>query len=412
MTEWTLTQQQARRALLAYQGLWPPYALQGKDGALAYIRRVGCIQFDPLNIVGRSPELALQARVADFRPAMLDELLYQDRRLLDGWDKNMSIYALEDWPYFARRRESARHHYGAPSRPATAILPQVRQAIEERGPLSSIDLGFNRTVQWSWAPTRIARAALESMYWWGELIVHHKVNTRKVYDFARRHIPEDLLSAPDPNPTEEQYHEWYVQRRIGGIGLLWNRAGDAWLGMRGIRSAHRQAALERLIERGEMLEVHVEGIDWPLYMRTVDRWALDVALSEAHEPPRAAILAPLDNLMWDRRYLYELFGFEYLWEVYKPVAERRWGYYVLPILYGDRFVARFEPGRDRQGEALTLRNWWWEPGVQPTEELKAALRDCLARFLRFLGRVELRIEGEAAERAGIDWLSSVRAQPT
>ena len=316
MGELTLTNRQARRFLLAHQGLWPPHALQGKAGVLAFVGRVGCIQFDPLNIVGRNPELVLQARVADFRPEMLDELLYQDRALLDGWDKNMSIYAVEDWPCFARRRESARRHYGDPSRPATAILPQVRQAIEERGPLSSIDLEFNQTVNWSWVPTRIARAALESMYWWGELVVHHKVNTRKVYDFARRHIAEELLSAPDPNPTEEQYHDWTVKRRIGCIGLLWNCAGDAWLGLRvrpgsAFKSAHRKAALERLMERGEVLEVNVEGIRWPCYMRSADHPTLERSLFQdreqdldAHEStPRAAILAPLDNLMWDRRYL-------------------------------------------------------------------------------------------------------------
>jgi uncharacterized protein YcaQ len=85
---------------------------------------------------------------------------------------------------------------------------------------------------------------------------------------------------------------------------------------------------------------------------------------------------------------------------------------VLPILYGDRFVARFEPGRDKKGEALTIQNWWWEPDARPTEELKAALRDCLARFLRFLGRESVRIEGEVAERADIGWLASVEAQET
>ena len=349
--------------------------------------------------------------MADFRPAMLDELLYLDRALLDGWDKNMSIYAVEDWPYFARRRESALRHYGDPSRPATAILPEVRQEIEERGPLSSIDLDFDQTVRWSWAPTRIARAALESMYWWGELVVHHKVNTRKVYDFARRHIAEELLSAPDPNPMEEQYHDWYVKRRIGCIGLLWNRAGDAWLGIPGrtgpaFKSAQRQAALERLVERGEMLEVNVEGIRWPCYLRSADRPALEQALAQDRAAPRASILAPLDNLMWDRRYLRELFGFEYLWEVYKPVAERRWGYYVLPILYGDRFVARFEPGRDKNSDALTIQNWWWEPEVEPTAEMRAALRDCFARFLRFLGRERVQVDGEIARSAGLDGLVS------
>jgi hypothetical protein len=130
-------------------------------------------------------------------------------------------------------------------------------------------------------------------------------------------------------------------------------------------------------------------------MRSRDRATLERAF-DAHElAPRAAILAPLDNLMWDRRYLQELFGFEYLWEVYKPVAERRWGYYVLPILYGDCFVARFEPGRDKKSDALAIQNWWWEPGVQPTGEMRAALQDCLARFLAFLGRGRLQIDEEA-----------------
>lgn len=99
-----LTRREARRVLLAQQGLLPPRALAGKAGIINYIRRVGCIQFDPLNIIGRSPEIVLQARVGDFRPAMLAELLYQDRALLDGWDKMMAIYRTEDWPYFRRQR--------------------------------------------------------------------------------------------------------------------------------------------------------------------------------------------------------------------------------------------------------------------------------------------------------------------
>jgi uncharacterized protein YcaQ len=405
----TLTRQQARRFLLVHQGLWPPCSLTGKAGVLSYIRRVGCIQYDPLNIVGRNAELALQARIANFRPEMLDELLYEDRALLDGWDKNMSIYAVEDWPYFARRREGARRHYGDPTRPAAAILPQVRQEIEERGPLSSIDLAFDQTVNWSWAPTRIARAALESMYRWGELIVHHKVNTRKVYDFARRHIAEELLSAPDPNETEEAYHDWAVQRRIGAVGLLWNRAGDAWLGMQGrpgsaFKSVQRKAALERLVARGEVFQVAVAGIDWPCYMRDADRPALEKALAVRQPSPQATVLAPLDNLMWDRRYVEALFDFEYLWEVYKPVAERRWGYYVLPILFGDRFLARFEPGRDKTSESLTIQNWWWEAGVEPTDEVCAALCDCFERFLSFLGRETLQIDREMIEAQGLDFL--------
>jgi uncharacterized protein YcaQ len=401
-----LARGQARRFILAHQGLWPPYGLKGKADALDFVRRVGCVQFDPLNIVGRNPELVLQARVADFTPAMLEELLYKDRKLVDGWDKMMSIYSVKDWPYFRRRREAARQRPGKSPEAVKSILPQVRSEIETRGPLSSIDLDFGQTVDWSWAPTRLARAALESMYWWGELVIHHKVNTRKVYDFASRHIPEELLSALDPNETEEQYRDWYVLRRVGSVGLLWDKAGNAWLGS-GIKSKERKAALARLLERGEIIEVRVEGIKLPHYMRSQDRATLDYALASDGVSPRAVILAPLDNLLWDRRYIEELFGFYYVWEVYKPAAERRYGYYVLPILYGDRFVARFEPGRDKESGALLIKNWWWEDGVVPSEEMRSELLRCFERFLSILDTDDLRMDGKLVEQGDLDWLASI-----
>jgi len=401
----TITKKQARRYLLAHQGLWPPYKLEGKAGILDHIRHVGCIQFDPLNIVGRNPELVLQARVSGFQPVMLQELLYKDRKLLDGWDKNMSIYSVEDWPYFHRRREAAKRNPGRSPEPVRSILPQVRQALEEHGPLSSIDLDFNQTVDWSWAPTRLARAALESMYWGGELVVHHKVNTRKVYDFARRHLAEDLLSASDPNETEEQFHDWYVHRRIGGVGLLWDKSGDAWLGMPGIKSKERKAALSRLLKQGKVIEVGVDGIKLPLYMRSEDEMLLNKTLDSRTPLSRASIIAPLDNLLWDRRFVAELFGFTYIWEVYKPVAERRYGYYVLPILYGDRFVARFEPGQDKKNGTLIIKKWWWALGVKQSERMHNDLIQCFGQFLNFLGADNLRIENTAIEQAGLDWLA-------
>jgi hypothetical protein len=284
-------------------------------------------------------------------------------------------------------------------------LPQVRQALGERGPLSSIDLDFNQTVDWSWAPTRLARAALESMYWGGELVVHHKVNTRKVYDLTSRHLPEDLLSASDPNETEEQFHDWYVHRRIGGVGLLWDKSGDAWLGMPGIKSKERKAALSRLLKQGKVIEVGVDGIKLPLYMRSEDEMLLNKTLDSRTPLSRAAIIAPLDNLLWDRRFVAELFGFSYIWEVYKPVAERRYGYYVLPILYGDRFVARFEPGQDKKNGTLIIKKWWWELGVKQSERMHNDLIQCFGQFLNFLGADNLRIENTAIEQAGLDWLA-------
>lgn len=384
MNQMVLTKEQACRFLLAQQGLWPPYSLTGKQGVIDFIRRVGCIQFDPLNIVGRNPELVLQSRVAGFQPNLLDGLLYQDRSLLDGWDKMMSIYLTEDWPRFERLRSEARSRLGSPEQPVTAFLPQIRQAITEKGPVSSLDLEFNQTVDWPWAPTRLSRAALESMYFWGELIIHHKVHTRKIYDFAHHYLPEELLAAPDPNVTGEEYLDWRIWRRIGGIGLVWNKAGDAWVGL-GIKSKERDASIKRLINGGQLQEVKVEDVATPFYFRSCDQASLEKALHLQAPLPQAAILAPLDNLLWDRRLVQELFNFEYRWEVYKPVSERKYGYYVLPVIYGDKFVARFEPGRDKKTGALVIKNWWWEPGINVSDEIIASISECFLRFQAYLG---------------------------
>lgn len=381
----TLTQAQARRFILAHQDLWPPRAAEGKAAALDFARRVGCIQFDPLDVVGNNPALVLQARVRDFTPAMLDELLYTDRALVDGWDKNASLYLVEDWPCFRRGREAARRHPGKSPEAVEAALAHVRAELDARGPRSSIDIDLDKAVDWNWGPTRVARATLESMYNWGELIVHHRVHTRKVYDFARRHLPAALLDAPDPHPTDEAYTDWYVLRRVGSVGLLWNRSGGAWLGAECLKSRARKAAFERLTAAGRVVPVRVEGFAPLFYARREDWERLADSLDTPEPEPEAAFIAPLDNLLWDRRLVEELFGFTYRWEVYKPAAEREYGYYVLPVLYGDRFVARCEPQRDKERGALHIAQWWWEPDVAPTPEIEAAMQRCVADFARYLG---------------------------
>ena len=400
-----LTKQQASRFILAHQGLWPPYSVEGKSGILDFIRHVGCIQFDPLDIVGHNPELVLQSRVSDFCPAMLQELLYEDRKLLDGWDKQMAIYCIEDWPYFYYRQlEAAKRSSWRESDLVKVASPQIREAIEERGPLSSIDLDHDQKVDWHWGPTRLAKVALDNMYYLGELIIHSKVHTRKVYDLAYRHIPKELFSAPDPHETEEEYHDWHVLRRIGGVGLLWNRGGMAWHGIYGAKSQERAAALKRLCMQGKAVEVHVESIKTPLYMRSQDRIKLDMVMEADDQLPHAAIIAPLDNLLWERELIEQLFDFKYRWEVYKPIAEREYGYYVLPILYGDRFIARFEPGREQDNGSLIINNWWWESGVTLSAEMRAGLQDCFERFLGYLGTDKLQIDKTLAKQKDMDWL--------
>ena len=407
-----ISKKQARRFLLAYQGLTSPHEYHGKFGILNYIDRVGCIQFDPLNIVGHNSELVLQARVAGFRPEMLQDLLYEERKLLDGLDKNMSIYRVEDWPYFQRWREAARHRSGKSADAVRSVLPEVREAIKHRGPISSLDLKFNEIVEWDWAESRLARAALESMYLWGELAIHHKVHTRKMYDFAHQCLPEELLQTPDPNETIDQYHDWHVLRRIGSVGMLWNRSGEVWLGIHSTRnkysiaSEERKAALERLVDQSAIIQAEVEGIREPFYLRCRDLPLFDQALTKDDSQPRAIVMAPLDNLLWDRRMLKKIFEFDYKWEVYVPKDKRRYGYYILPILYGDQFVARFEPGYEKKQDILAIKNWWWEAEVNPSEQMKNDIVLCFRRFLQYLGANRLEIDRQTLEQGSLEWLAA------
>jgi uncharacterized protein len=394
--EITITKKQTRHFILAHQGLLGHYSFEGKQGIMSYIQRVGCIQFDPLNVVGYNQQLVLQSRIPSFHAEMLQELLYEDRLLIDGWDKCMSIYQLKDWPYFTRLREAAQQRlHNMPL--VNAVVPQVIERLIEQGPLSSGGLDYNEVVDWSWAPTRLSRAVLESMYFSGDLIIHHKDRTRKVYDLVSRHLPDIYLQASDPNPTLEDYWEWYVLRRIGAIGLLWNKPSDIWVGISGLKSKERNEAFNRLQETGRVIALKVAGVIPQLFIRVEDILLLEETMSEDYSyPSRAFVLAPLDNMIWDRRLIKELFDFEYRWEVYKPAVDRQFGYYVLPVMYGDQFVARFEPIMDKKKNELVIKNWWWEPEIAFTAALYDSLRECFENFMLFTGAETVRLVGSLA----------------
>ena len=400
-----ITRSHARRFILTHQCLLPPRTVSGKQDILDFFNRVGCIQYDPLNIVGNNPELVLQSRFKNFKPEILEQMLYTDRTLVDDLDKMMAIYPVKDRPYFHYRQlEEAKRDRRRNADHTLAVIPEIRKEIEERGPLSSIDFDHDRKVAWSWGPTRLAKVALDDMYYQGELVIHHKLNTRKFYDLASRHIPADILNAPDPHRTHEEYQDWHVHRRLRSLGLAWSRAG-IWPWIHKTGTKERVAILERLVERGEIENVKIEEIKYPFYVSRMDISTLEKSMKMDDILQQAAIIAPLDNLMWDRELINALFGFNYRWEVYKPVKEREYGYYVLPVLCGERFIARFEPGRDQKNGALVIKDWWWEKDVEITPDIQNALKNCFGDFLDYLDTDKLKINKRIVDREGLDWLS-------
>ncbi len=394
----------ARRFALAHHHLWPPRQLKGKSGILQFIQHVGCIQFDPINLVGRNPDLVLQSRVIDYRPTMLDELLYQDRQLLDGWDKMASIYSLEDWAYFARQRQRMVAHHGAPDTVVSQVADQVLSAIDQSGPLSSLDFKGEATTKWFWGPTKAARAGLEGLYAMGVLGIHHRVNNRRYFERVEKLLPETLLALPDPNKDETAYQEWHILRRVRSLGLATPNAGEHWYGIIGVKSRQRQAILNRLAERGELVAIEVNGISGrTFYILTEDLPTLARIQNRPAPQAEAAFLGPLDNFLWNRKKNGWLFDFEYIWEVYKPKAQRKYGYYVLPVIYGDRFVARCDPAFDKKTRHLTLNNWWWETSIEPGQAMQSALETALGDFIRYLDAESFSLGETLVNKKSLAW---------
>ncbi|MBR4605184.1 MAG: YcaQ family DNA glycosylase [Lachnospiraceae bacterium] len=387
----TITKQQARQFILAKQGLIGSYHFIGKTGAYDYVRQAGCIQFDPVDVCGKNAELTLQSRVRGFKKSMLRELLYEDRKLVDYVDKELSIWSVEDWPYFAPFRERSRK-MGETFEGLQELKEEAVAYIRENGPVCSDTLPIDGEIYWhssmhrsgNWQKkSQAARSVLEQLYTEGELIIHHKNGSRKYYDLAEKYIPPAILKADHPCDDVFGLTMWRVLRRIGAVGLLWDKSSPAFLGIH-MNADLRKKVLTELSADNKVKSVMVEGMKAPFYYRTEDESLMkDVLNGSADLKPRMSFMAPLDPLLWDKALILALWNFGYSWEIYTPADKRKYGYYTLPILYGDRFIGRIEATADRKDSALHIKGLWWETGVRQTKALNSALERALRNFARF-----------------------------
>ena len=386
----TITREKAGRFILSKQGLLGKHRFAGKDGAYRYVRQAGCIQYDPVDVCGKNAELTLQSRVKGFSKRMLADLLYRDRLLVDYSDKELSIWPREDWPYFAGYRERSKAH-GASFPGIPELEERAIAYIRANGPVSSDTMPIEGKVFWhssmhwsgNWhGQSPAARSVLEQLYTDGTLLIHHKSGSRKFYDLADRYFSPTLLHAPNPCPDAASFRQWRVKRRIGAVGLLWNRRSDAWLGI-DMNPDEREQAFDALLHAGEILPVQVEGVRSPLYLLREDQPLMEAVLADAIDrKPRLEFLAPLDPMLWDRKLIEALWDYQYSWEIYTPAEKRKYGYYVLPMLYGDGFAGRIEAAADRKAGALTVRNVWYEDGVRQTKKLTSAIDGAVKRLAK------------------------------
>ncbi|WP_197069679.1 DNA glycosylase AlkZ-like family protein [Paenibacillus sp. FSL R5-0345] len=382
-----ISKEQMRKFLVYYQGLNTPKPFKGHAGIKDFVKRVGCLQYDPLNVVGRNIDLILQSRLDNYEPYMLDKLMYQDREIIDGWDKMMSIYCIEDWAYFLRIRNKRKTEIEGilerrNSSDAISYVDTVRKYISNNGAClpSKIDLGGTKSGKWG--HVKYSSAVMDYMFNMGMLGVKMKINVQRVYDLIENILPKEIMEMNDPFDSDRSFYKWYFKRRIGSIGLYWNRNGGGWLGHVVSDKRLRSEILRDLCAERELIRVEVEGVPENFYIRTEDSHML--ADMEQNFEKKVTFLAPLDNLLWDRKLVKDIFNFEYSWEVYIPASKRKFGYYVLPVLYGDQIIARFEPEVHRGDKPLIIKNWWWEDKIVVTDEVIHEIMECFTRFCGFL----------------------------
>jgi uncharacterized protein len=378
----------ARRFLVARQLLSPARSVEGGiDAVLEVLRRLGSLQYDPLAVAGRSHDLVLHARIADYDPAWCEQL-YARREIFEAYNKGLSFVRTSEFPWFrGTLSRRSRELLAANADVAARVLERIRSD----GPLSSLD--FERasgpTTDWFGMPTNTVRAVLEAYAVTGVLGLARRDGNRRYYDLLERLLPADVLAHEVPLTDQLRYKLLSRYRAHGlldaaGTADIFGGLGYAKPDSRLPGYPGRNALREELVERGEIVPVQVDGLRAE---RCVVREDVELLASPPEPPPSVAFLSPFDPLVWDRRLLGSLFDFDYVWELFVPPAKRRWGWYVLPILFRDRFVGRIEPRIEREEGRVQVLDLWWEDGFAPKrlEGFADAMRGALQAYLRFAG---------------------------
>lgn len=347
--------------------------------------RLGLLQFDPLEVPGaRNHDIVLHARIKGYRREWCEVWLYgPDRRLFEIYNKSLNVVPIEELPHHRVSWERHRERYeDGILREHADVAHNILQRISAEGPLSTAAFAeHGRSVDWWWAPTRVARAVLEALFVIGRVGISRREGNRRYYDLIERLVPEDLLLRRESAEAGMRHR---LLSRFKAAGLT-SPSAPAELILGTGTARERQHRTAELVESGALQPVSIEGIKGTRFTVTEDLSILDEAASStATIEGGVAFIAPLDPLLWDRRLLRELWNFDYIWEVYVPEPKRRWGYYVLPILFGDRLVGRFEPRLDRAEGTLRILGIWWEDWFSPRRaagfvpEMRAALRAYMA----------------------------------
>lgn len=392
----TIDIETARRFILGKQGLWPGRRWRGLKGAEQAMRAMEYLQLDPLQIIARSQDISLYSRVIGYKPELWEDAAYKQRKFFD-WGGWLAARPMEELPYWRvvmhRERDGG---YGDPrirqmAKEHAEAIAEVRAILKERGTVGNRDFEkADRKQTRSYRGRKDSALALYYLWRIGEVMTHHRERFERVYALTENVAPESLIH----EKTQEEADRFLVKKEIsfGGITRI-QRTGDSY--GRGEPDRAAKKLLESMLADGEIIEVKVDGWKTTQYALADDERIIS-GLSAGRIPKawkpvdttttdEAVFLAPLDHVS-ARGRAKDLFGFDYVWEVYKPEHQRKFGYYVLPVLWGDRLVARFDSKLDRTTNTFVILGFWLEDKALGKDKAFAeALARGFSRFINFLG---------------------------
>jgi len=378
-----VSKETARRFLVCRQSFGQN---KGKDGTLDAIRKLECVQIDPVCVVHRNQHLVLHNRASDYNPSYLETLLYKDRTVFEYWCNEKSIIPMEEFRYFRYRMQNYMEFHSpfyerlkARREEFKDAIHHVLSTVDAEGPLCAEDFKKDRRVD-----RRIATRVFNLLWDCGDVMIHHVEKDRRYYDLTERILPRGLkVEIPD----QDEYERFMIEKYIKAYGLVDVR--DWAFGWLSLKSTERKEIARQMEKDGEICPVEVEGVKDLYYTFETYSNALGPS-NESLVEEKVYFIAPLDNLIWNRRMISEIFDFDYSWEIYKIPERRQYGYYVLPILYDAGFVGRIDPKLDRTNRTMIINSLLLEKGCfkkQFVSELAAALR----RFLSFHDVFQIKI---------------------
>lgn len=379
-----LSNAQARRVFLARHGL----SGTRYDSAHAILCDLGFVQLDSINTVARAHHMILHARRTPYRDRDLTPMLAPRRLGFESWTHDASLIDMAHFPQwrlkFSRDASWMRHKWKDwHGRGYEAKCDVVLQQIADHGACSSTQVGLDETRSsggwWEWHPSK---TALEYLWRSGEIMVTRREGFRKVYDLTERVIPPQHLKV---RMSDAEILEWACNAALDRLGFATPTQLARFWDLASIDEA--KAWAQGALASGDIEEVEVEGARGEIKAMLARPGLLD---EPPPEPPgQIRILSPFDPALRDRNRAEWLFGFFYRIEVFVPEAKRRYGYYVFPVLEGDRLIGRIDMSCERAAERLSVRAFWPEPRVKLGTTRRARLEAALERTARFAGTPEL-----------------------